>query len=71
MNLQSVPNLFGSNTGAVAGCGACSGGAYKKKSKRKTKRGGYKKKSNTRKRKKTRGGAYKKLIPKCKSRKNH
>ena len=43
MNLQSVPNLFGSTTGAVAGCGACSGGGYKKKSKRKTKRGGYKK----------------------------
>ena len=31
MNLQSVPHLFGSTTGAVAGCGACSGGANKKK----------------------------------------
>ena len=39
MNLLSAPNLFGSTTGAVAGCGACSGGGYKKKSKRKTKRG--------------------------------
>lgn len=71
MNLQSVPNLFGSTTGAVAGCGACSGGGYKKKSKRKTKRGGYKKKYNTRKRKKTKGGAYKKLKRKYKSIKHH
>ena len=54
MNIQSPPNLFGSTTGAVAGCGACSGGANKKKLKRKTK-----------------GGAYKKLKPRRKSRKHH
>lgn len=71
MNLQSPPNLFGSTTGAVAGCGACSGGANKKKLKRKTKGGAYKKKSNTRKRRKTKGGAYKKLKRKRKSRKHH
>ncbi len=68
MNLQSVPHLFGSTTGAVAGCGACSGGANKKKIKRKTKRGAYKKKSTTHKRRKTKGGANKKLKRKRKSR---